>query len=351
MRQVMHAAGKGGVEAAQPFVLAAGAGLEALHAALDRVIDRGVIADVEMQELEFLEGAPVTAVEDAGLFEIEGSGDQFRPAISADEAEIALEVIAHQVEELAREVLPAPVKFLEGREVYFVHRAEQRVGNFVAGERSNLDALARQRRALMTDRVAALALELRQVIVEGREAGVEPMVLVAEPFRETEVGQRRGLVSRAKVDVDRRELVVGAQLQQRAAEHLDHPRAIVFGCDNEAPSGMRSEGHSDQQLGEIADSRALGGVGPSVIEDELTLAMALQIERARRGDFPLGADAHDQMARRPSGVARRALGFLHRPQPVPIEKGRVVRCEQRVPILARHVADALDNRDIGFAGL
>ena len=52
-----------------------------------------------------------------------------------------------------------------------------------------------------------------------------------------------------------------------------------------------------------------------------------------------------QMARAPSAGPHRALGFLHREQPVPIDEGAVVLGQQRVPILARDAIDALDDGD------
>ena len=114
---------------------------------------------------------------------------------------------------------------------------------------------------------------------------------------------------------------------------------------------MRCERHAYQQFREVADARAFGRIRPAMIENELALAVTLQIERTGRRDFALRSDAHHQVTRRPSGGTRRAFRFLHRPQPVPIDEGRVVRREQRVPVLARNVADSIDDRDIGLAGL
>src|SRR6266446_7623562 len=71
----VHTAGESRVEAPQPFVFAAGTGLEALDAVDDAVLDRRVVADIEMQERKVLEASPVTSVENSGLLQVNRAGD------------------------------------------------------------------------------------------------------------------------------------------------------------------------------------------------------------------------------------------------------------------------------------
>src|SRR5262245_31771660 len=63
VRQVVEAPGRPRVEAAQELVIAARAGLEARDARLDAVLDRRVVADVEVEVAYGLEPAPVAPVE------------------------------------------------------------------------------------------------------------------------------------------------------------------------------------------------------------------------------------------------------------------------------------------------
>ena len=146
-------------------------------------------------------------------------------------------------------------------------------------------ALGDERGALMADGIAALALEGSEVVVESGEAGVAPMVLVAEALEETEFTQRRSLVGEAEIDVHRGKLVVRAKLGERASERRDQRRARGAGRGEKAPSAVRRERHARQQFWIVADAAAFGRVSPSVVEHELAHAVALEVERARRDEL------------------------------------------------------------------
>ena len=273
------------VEAAQPFVFAAGAGLVTLDAVQDRVLDSRVVADVEVQEALLAEASPVAAVHHVRLGQIDRARDQLASRVRADENHVALERPADQIEKIRREIAPAPVKLFDRRAIDLVHLGEHLVGNFLARRHADADALIVQRGALVTDRRAPLVLEAVEIIVEGREAGVMPMVLVAEPLHESDRRERAGLVGLAEVDVHRRELVVLANRGEREAEQIDQTAAISARCGKKSASRMRRERHADHNLRKVAEPGALGGVGPSVIEDELAHAVGLQVERAGGDDL------------------------------------------------------------------
>ena len=61
--------------AARELVLALGAGLDARQAVRDRVVDRLIVADLEMQARMMLDRAPVAAVEAIAADEVERAGD------------------------------------------------------------------------------------------------------------------------------------------------------------------------------------------------------------------------------------------------------------------------------------
>src|SRR5262245_22132093 len=63
------------VETAQVLELATRPGLEALQTADDAQFDAGVVADIEVEVSQPLEGAPVPAVEHTGLVHVERAGD------------------------------------------------------------------------------------------------------------------------------------------------------------------------------------------------------------------------------------------------------------------------------------
>src|SRR5271166_736331 len=98
MREVMHAPRDGRVEAAQPFVFAARARLEARQPALDAMFDARVVAHVEVQELVILETSPIAPVKHARFFEAETSRYDLLSLVREFERDVALEVGAHQLE-------------------------------------------------------------------------------------------------------------------------------------------------------------------------------------------------------------------------------------------------------------
>src|SRR5216683_5953632 len=263
VRDIVGAMRERGIEAAQPLVFTAGAGLEARDSIGDAMLDRGVVADVEVQILQVFKTSPVTPVEHARPLQVEGPGDQLAPTIRANQADVALEALAHLGKELARQITAAPVEFLDRGEVEIEHRAEDRVGDVVARVHLDGHALGDERGALVADRVAAFALERAQVVLESGEAGVAPMVLVAEALEETEFAQRRRLVGQAEVYMRRGELVVRAELRKGASQGRDQRPPRDAGRGEKAPSAMRRKWHAGQQLGIVADAAALGRVSPS----------------------------------------------------------------------------------------
>ena len=56
-------------------MLALGAGLDARELALDGVLDRLIVAELEMQERMMLDAAPVAAEQRIGADEVDGAGD------------------------------------------------------------------------------------------------------------------------------------------------------------------------------------------------------------------------------------------------------------------------------------
>src|SRR5439155_1000148 len=104
----VHALGGLRVKAAEMLEIAAGTRLEAGEPARDRVLDRRVVADVEVEVTERAERSPVAAVQRVVLLHVERPGDDLACLPGDDEAEAVPQALARQGEEAALEVLPAP---------------------------------------------------------------------------------------------------------------------------------------------------------------------------------------------------------------------------------------------------
>src|SRR5262249_34901718 len=78
---VVRGIGRGRQVAARDLVLALGAGLDAAKFVLDGVLDRLVVAQLEMQERMVLDRAPVAAEQRVGADEIDGAGDEAAVAL------------------------------------------------------------------------------------------------------------------------------------------------------------------------------------------------------------------------------------------------------------------------------
>src|SRR5262249_35113844 len=93
----VHARRLGRVEAPELLELPARPGLEALEPLRDAVRDARVVADVEVEVAQVLEGAPVAAVQRAGLLEVESAGDDLPALPGHDEAQIGPESLRHEL--------------------------------------------------------------------------------------------------------------------------------------------------------------------------------------------------------------------------------------------------------------
>src|SRR5262249_56700732 len=100
----VHAPRLGGVEASQVLELAARPGLEAPQTADDAQLDGRVVADVEVEMSQLLEGAPVPAVEHAGLVHVERAGDHLAPAAGEDHAQALAPAFPEEIEDAAVQI-------------------------------------------------------------------------------------------------------------------------------------------------------------------------------------------------------------------------------------------------------
>src|SRR5262245_9933058 len=99
MADPVHALRRRRVEATHLLELAAGARLEALPPAGDAVLDRGVVADVEVQVAERLQGAPVATVEHASLLHVERAREHPAVAARQDHAQAIAPALPEELED------------------------------------------------------------------------------------------------------------------------------------------------------------------------------------------------------------------------------------------------------------
>ena len=98
------------VETAQLLKAAAGAGFEAIEPNANRMLDGGIITNVEVQEWMFLGAAPVAPLHRLVVAHVEGAGDDLAIALGEHETEIGGEAFVQFVEKLLGQILPAIVK-------------------------------------------------------------------------------------------------------------------------------------------------------------------------------------------------------------------------------------------------
>src|SRR5216684_1556287 len=307
------------------------------------MVNRRVVAHVKVQVTEFSERAPVTAVEHAVLLHVEGAGDNLSLIARHHEAQVALEAAGQQVEEAGLQVLSAPIELVEVGFIQGIHAGEERSGDLLAAQYVDLDPLLLHLAYFPFDLVPSLGAKVREIIVERAIPVIEPLVLQPHPFEVADLLQRVGFISQAEVDVHGRETVLLAHFLQGLPQELDQGRTISVGRGQKPHPSRRSERGSDQQFGIVFDSGPMGGVSPRVIENELSHAVALEVQRA--GSDEMVVLIEGKMLGLPAGLGRDTARLLHGSEPVPLKKRRTLP-DQSIPALAVNLGHALDYFDL-----
>ena len=123
------------------------------------------------------------------------------------------------------------------------------------------------------------------------------MKLLAKARQQADFGTRQRLGFGAKGNVQRRQVVIRADLH-RALDQGRHPCNLKPRAGQKPPPGGGGKGNGDLQFGVIPPARPLPGVGPVVVEYILALRMRFGEQRCHRDDLP--ADAGRQIARLPA---------------------------------------------------
>ena len=114
-------------------------------------------------------------------------------------------------------------------------------------------------------------------------------------------------------------LVLFCQLDRAGQECSLQAYFIRAGADKQTPTGDGREGYGAKQFGVIGATRALEGVGPGMVEDELAARMALAVERHRRLQSSCSVTDQD-MTRHPSCVRCCGAGGLKCVEELPFQE-------------------------------
>ena len=177
---------------------------------------------------------------------------------------------------------------------------------------------------LLADHLALGALQAVEPTVEAGESLVLPMELDAPPLQEAGLGQCRGLVGGAEIDVQRGD----SELTRHRRQAPDQRRARLLALGQQAQAGDRRERYGRQQLGIVAAARPAIALGPAMIEHVLAVGMALHVERCCRHQAVAVLD--DQVEGLPAGLVAHRLAGLERMQEG-VAQERIAARDQRVP--------------------
>ena len=188
--------------------------------------------------------------------------------------------------------------------------------------------------------MAALGAEAREEIVEAGVAGIAPVELQAVALDEPGLRQEFRLGARREQDMRARKAEPLAQLLEPRGERAVHRGFVHARRDQQPRPGRRREGHGDDQLRVVFEVQPrLGEVREAVVEDELALAVALDVRR--RGRDQLVAPPHPEVHRHPAAFGAHAPGLFQRVEPVEQQERRRIAAGERAPALLTEIADGL----------
>ena len=210
-------------------MLALRAGLDARELALDRKVDRLIVAQLEMQERVVLDRAPVPAVERVAADEVDRARDVAPGAFRHHQQHLVGHRLADQRIEFARQIGPAPFAragvHVEGEE-----SVPDAFGQVAAGEPLHLDAVLERAGALAPDRLALARRERREEIVEGRVAGILPMELLVVALQEAVRAEQVPFGLGAKVTCTEEASRMPAELDQALRQASRTRRRVAPGA-------------------------------------------------------------------------------------------------------------------------
>ena len=169
----------------------------------------------------FLEGAPVTAIHGDIVAHVERAGDDLAAALGEHETEIRRKAPLQLIEELLGQILPPVIQPIDVIFVEAKHRAQVFLRELLAFVGADRDPAFFHFAPLALDLVAPVAAKAAKIIVEGMETAVLPVILNARAWEKTDCFQRLALVGKTKINMHRRDFVVGGDLRQRLSQETN----------------------------------------------------------------------------------------------------------------------------------
>ena len=252
-----------GQEATAPLVAAAGAGIKAADAPLDRPGNRGVVTDLEVQVLQIHITAPVTAPEPLAILHAQRHRHRIGgiAAMGTEQHQIGAQ-LAGSLKEGLREVFAAPgppAGAVLGIEV--VHPLQQCRRNLFPHHRGHREAGGGHGGALAAHVAALIGIEASQIGLEIAETGVGPAALLVDP------GAAAGRLSQgppAGIHIEKiaaEQPVLAAEGIDQLQHHSGDRSFILPGGDQEAVALHRTEGAHPHELGVVAQPELAGELG------------------------------------------------------------------------------------------
>src|SRR5262249_19838820 len=152
------------------------------------------------------------------------------------------ETLADEIEEARVQVAMAPRVVVDRLAVEPEHHGEDALRDGLPHQRLDGDALLGERALLAARLIAPLAAQALEIVVEGGEPLVQPVILVGSAQEPAPRRERAPIVVGAEVDVCGRHLLAVAQALHRGGEYARD--AVVHAWSSEKTlAGHRRERH------------------------------------------------------------------------------------------------------------
>ena len=228
--------------AARNLVLALGACFDAGELVLDGVLDRLVIAKLEVQERMVLDGAPVAAKQGVGADEVDGPGDPAPVALGHHQQDTIAHLLAHQRIEFARQIRPAPFA-RAGFHVELEEGVPHAFGEIGAGQPMHTDPRRQRVRPLATDGLSLAGGERRKKRLEARVTGVLPVELLVRTLEVAACAEEFPFRFGREGDVNRGAAGTPTHVRERIGEMRAHGIGLRA-RSREQPAACRGRGSS-----------------------------------------------------------------------------------------------------------
>ena len=312
----MQAPERPGVEAPTPLVATAGTGVEGVHTVRQRPGDGGIVAGFKMQAVHLLVAAPVATPQLLPAAQAQAHGHRFEGVapVGTEQHEVGSQPLRRQFEEGLAQVLAAPGAPAGAvGAVEVVHAQQHRRRDGIARQWRDGETGPGNRLPFPLDVAALVGVEAAEVVGKLELAVPLPLAPRLQPAGAAGLFGEIGPVVSGIEKVGAEDAVAPAEVVHQL-QHQGRDGGRVFaGGDEKAVAHRRCQRTHAQQLGVVGAAQLCGQLRKRLVEHELAVAVALQVE-GRHGDGgALAAEA--EVAALPAvtrthraGASRQSLG-------------------------------------------